>query len=73
MGLGGPFGGFINDRCALRRNSVRARLTEAPHRFGWRWAFLSQLPLFAISLALTSWNLHYATPVRTLPRASRLA
>ncbi|GJE88138.1 MFS general substrate transporter [Phanerochaete sordida] len=46
MGLGGPFGGFINDR------------------FGWRWAFLSQLPLFALSLALTSWNLHYATPGR---------
>ncbi|KIP04574.1 hypothetical protein PHLGIDRAFT_56996, partial [Phlebiopsis gigantea 11061_1 CR5-6] len=47
MGLGGPFGGFINDR------------------YGWRWAFLLQLPLFGLSLALTSWNLHYVTPGRS--------
>ncbi|KAI0093946.1 major facilitator superfamily domain-containing protein [Irpex rosettiformis] len=33
-------------------------------RFGWRWAFLFQLPLFALSLMLTSINLHYATPGR---------
>ena len=42
-----------------------------PHvnRYGWRWAFLLQLPLFGLSLALTSWNLHYVTPVS--PRAPR--
>ncbi|KAI0690036.1 major facilitator superfamily domain-containing protein [Cytidiella melzeri] len=33
-------------------------------RFGWRWAFIVQLPLFALSLTLTSINLHYATPGR---------
>ncbi|KAH9939440.1 MFS general substrate transporter [Amylocystis lapponica] len=31
-------------------------------RLGWRWAFLLQLPLFLISFALTSINLHYVTP-----------
>ncbi|EPS98348.1 hypothetical protein FOMPIDRAFT_1061393 [Fomitopsis schrenkii] len=31
-------------------------------RFGWRWAFLLQLPLFIISASLTSINLHYVTP-----------
>ena len=31
---------------------------------GWRWAFLLQLPLFAISFILTAFNLHYVTPVR---------
>ena len=30
---------------------------------GWRWAFLLQLPLFAISFILTAFNLHYVTPV----------
>ncbi|KZV67770.1 MFS general substrate transporter [Peniophora sp. CONT] len=34
-------------------------------RFGWRYAFLCQLPLFAISFALTSINLGYATPGRS--------
>lgn len=29
---------------------------------GWRWAFLLQLPLFAISFSLTSYNLTYVTP-----------
>ncbi|KAI0345438.1 MFS general substrate transporter [Trametopsis cervina] len=33
-------------------------------RFGWRWAFIVQLPLFALSLLLTSTYLHYATPGR---------
>ncbi|CAL1703142.1 unnamed protein product [Somion occarium] len=28
-------------------------------RYGWRWAFLIQLPVFLISFALTSINLHY--------------
>ncbi|KAL4254412.1 MFS transporter superfamily protein [Abortiporus biennis] len=31
-------------------------------RFGWRWAFLIQIPLFGVSFALTSINLHYVTP-----------
>ncbi|KAI0028997.1 vacuolar amino acid permease [Vararia minispora EC-137] len=31
-------------------------------RLGWRWAFLLQMPLFVISLTLTSINLHYVTP-----------
>ncbi|KAG8217158.1 major facilitator superfamily domain-containing protein [Butyriboletus roseoflavus] len=30
--------------------------------FGWRWAFIMQLPLFALSLVLTAYNLHYVTP-----------
>ncbi|KAF7981055.1 hypothetical protein HWV62_35520 [Athelia sp. TMB] len=29
---------------------------------GWRWAFLMQMPVFFISLALTQWNLSYVTP-----------
>ncbi|KAM5542022.1 hypothetical protein V8D89_004332 [Ganoderma adspersum] len=33
-------------------------------RLGWRWAFLLQLPLFAISFILTAFNLHYVTPGR---------
>ncbi|QRV88912.1 major facilitator superfamily transporter [Ceratobasidium sp. AG-Ba] len=33
-------------------------------RFGWRWAFLIQLPFFAISFLLTSLNLNYVTPGR---------
>ena len=32
--------------------------------FGWRWAFLLQLPLFAISFMLSSVYLRYVTPVR---------
>ncbi|KAG1731216.1 major facilitator superfamily domain-containing protein [Suillus paluster] len=31
-------------------------------RFGWRWAFLIQVPFFALSLALTTYNLRYVTP-----------
>ncbi|KAN0075559.1 Major facilitator superfamily domain containing protein [Tylopilus felleus] len=30
--------------------------------FGWRWAFIMQLPLFALSLVLTTYNLRYVTP-----------
>ncbi|KZT74098.1 MFS general substrate transporter [Daedalea quercina L-15889] len=30
-------------------------------RFGWRWAFLLQLPLFLVSATLTSINLRYVT------------
>ncbi|KAH7890122.1 major facilitator superfamily domain-containing protein [Phlebopus sp. FC_14] len=31
-------------------------------RFGWRWAFIMQIPLFALSLVLTTYNLRYVTP-----------
>ncbi|KAG0701570.1 major facilitator superfamily domain-containing protein, partial [Suillus ampliporus] len=31
-------------------------------RFGWRWAFLIQMPFFALSLVLTTYNLRYVTP-----------
>ncbi|KAH8100375.1 MFS general substrate transporter [Cristinia sonorae] len=31
-------------------------------RFGWRWAFIIQLPLFVVSFLLTSVNLRYVTP-----------
>ncbi|RPD55294.1 vacuolar amino acid permease [Lentinus tigrinus ALCF2SS1-7] len=34
-------------------------------RLGWRWAFLLQLPLFAISFTLTSVYLRYVTPGRS--------
>ncbi|KAG0701578.1 major facilitator superfamily domain-containing protein [Suillus ampliporus] len=30
--------------------------------FGWRWAFLIQMPLFGLSLVLTTYNLRYVTP-----------
>ncbi|RXW23714.1 hypothetical protein EST38_g2132 [Candolleomyces aberdarensis] len=30
-------------------------------KFGWRWAFLAQLPIFVISFALTEFNLNYTT------------
>jgi hypothetical protein len=45
---------------ALQLNSASPRNC----RFGWRMAFLFQLPLFAVSLALTTFNLNYVTPVR---------
>jgi len=31
-------------------------------KFGWRWAFLFQLPFFTLSFILTSYNLSYITP-----------
>ncbi|KAI0074691.1 MFS general substrate transporter [Panus rudis PR-1116 ss-1] len=31
-------------------------------QYGWRWAFLIQMPLFLVSFILTSINLHYVTP-----------
>ncbi|CAE6482264.1 unnamed protein product [Rhizoctonia solani] len=33
-------------------------------RYGWRWAFLIQIPFFALSFFLTSINLNYETPGR---------
>jgi len=35
-------------------------------RWGWRWAFLCQIPLFIISFILTGINLRYVTPVSYL-------
>ena len=32
-------------------------------RYGWRAAFMIQLPLFFVSFALTGYNLRYVTPV----------
>ncbi|GJJ11782.1 hypothetical protein Clacol_006020 [Clathrus columnatus] len=34
-------------------------------RFGWRWAFLLQIPLFVVSFLLTGYNLRYVTPGRS--------
>ncbi|EJD45976.1 vacuolar amino acid permease [Auricularia subglabra TFB-10046 SS5] len=34
-------------------------------RFGWRWAFLSQLPLWVVAFLLSSTNINYATPGST--------
>ncbi|KAF8589744.1 MFS general substrate transporter [Ramaria rubella] len=31
-------------------------------RYGWRWAFLIQIPLFVVSFMLTGYNLRYVTP-----------
>ncbi|KAG0701571.1 major facilitator superfamily domain-containing protein [Suillus ampliporus] len=31
-------------------------------RFGWRWAFLIQVPFLALSLVLTTYHLRYVTP-----------
>ena len=39
---------------------------------GWRWAFLIQLPLFALSLTLTTLNLRYPTPVSVLAQSVKL-
>ncbi|KAG8729157.1 hypothetical protein FRC12_021221, partial [Ceratobasidium sp. 428] len=33
-------------------------------RYGWRWAFLIQIPFFVLSFVLTSMNLNYVTPGR---------
>ncbi|KIJ25279.1 hypothetical protein M422DRAFT_237141 [Sphaerobolus stellatus SS14] len=33
-------------------------------RWGWRWAFLIQIPFFIVSFTLTGINLHYVTPGR---------
>lgn len=38
-------------------------LDEGTPRYGWRWAFLFQIPLFVLSYLLTGHNLHYVTPV----------
>ena len=63
MGLGGPLGGFIADRYA-RLCSIPSNVILKVHRLGWRWAFIIQLPMFAVSFVLTSINLRYVTPVR---------
>ncbi|KAG8955270.1 hypothetical protein FRC03_011230 [Tulasnella sp. 419] len=43
-GIGGPIGGFINDR------------------FGWRWAFLCQIPILVISFILISIKVNVQLP-----------
>lgn len=40
---------------------------DMPPRFGWRWAFLMQIPLFIVSFFLTGANLRYVTPVSLIP------
>jgi hypothetical protein len=47
------------------RPRIRVADTQCA-RLGWRWAFLAQMPLFAVSIVLTSWNLRYVTPVSAL-------
>ncbi|KAG9313279.1 vacuolar amino acid permease [Chiua virens] len=42
--------------------SIRRIVRLSFRRFGWRWAFIMQLPLFALSFSLTAYNLHYVTP-----------
>lgn len=68
MGLGGPLGGFISDRFEelpfLLTTYIINSLSRMS-RFGWRWAFLIQIPLFIVSFLLTGYNLRYVTPVST--------
>ena len=66
MGLGGPLGGFIADRCVSTLSSATSVDSTSLSSLGWRWAFLLQMPLFALSFVLTAWNLHYVTPVRQI-------
>jgi MFS family permease len=63
MGLGGPLGGYISDRFDAPRLASIYRANPFC-RFGWRWAFLIQIPIFVISFILTGSNLRYVTPVR---------
>lgn len=42
---------------------VRNQPTALFHRLGWRWAFLLQIPLFALAYVLTDYNLCYVTEV----------
>lgn len=61
MGLGGPIGGFISDRQENFSNQMSYH--DLMYRYGWRWAFLIQLPIFVLSMSLTAFSLHYVTPV----------
>ncbi|KAJ3551201.1 hypothetical protein NM688_g4846 [Phlebia brevispora] len=45
---------------------------ELKFRYGWRCAFLLQLPLFAISLFLTTVNLRYPTPGKSTSASEAL-
>ncbi|KAG9008917.1 hypothetical protein FRB93_005967 [Tulasnella sp. JGI-2019a] len=54
-GLGGPLGGFINDR------------------FGWRWAFLIQLPIIATSFLLSVFFLNVKLPAQPLTIREKFA
>lgn len=64
MGSGGPVAGLISEKYNLPRRSTPYRDTDDLHlhRFGWRYAFLLQLPFFALSFILTSRFLTYSTP-----------
>ncbi len=61
MGLGGPIGGLVTDWYVSEAQKVSRRLIL--YRLGWRWAFLIQVPFFAVSFVLTSYNLRYVTSV----------
>lgn len=65
MGLGGPIGGLVTDWSVVSNHPTLAQglVFIDKSRFGWRWAFLMQLPLFALSLGLTFFNLHYVMSV----------
>ncbi|KAG9034702.1 hypothetical protein FRB95_012887 [Tulasnella sp. JGI-2019a] len=54
-GLGGPLGGFINDR------------------FGWRLAFLCQIPLLLLSFALVAMFVNVKLPVQPQTTREKLA
>lgn len=63
MGIGGPMGGLITD---LFVSPFITPIVYAPLkliRFGWRWAFLVQIPAFILSFVLISHNLTYVTVV----------
>lgn len=45
----------------LKRHSTGSNLALCFLRLGWRWAFLCQVPLFLLSLMLTTINLRYVT------------
>jgi hypothetical protein len=40
-----------------------AELGDFRCRWGWRWAFLIQGPLFILAFMLATWNIRYVTPV----------
>lgn len=62
MGLGGPVGGLITDvYVPAIASTPYVVLTILFSRLGWRWAFLMQIPLFAVSLGLVYCNLRYNT------------
>ncbi|KAF9220644.1 vacuolar amino acid permease [Gyrodon lividus] len=61
LSLGGPIGGLVSQWQVLL-TVFRVLRAYRLRRFGWRWAFWMQMPLFAASLILTATNLNYVTP-----------